>query len=282
MTPVLVRPVLASDLAAELGLPFRGYDVPITHVSTLDKGGPGALVFATRRPGHAPVGAVVISAVRPDSPAAWLQSDTPRLTFVKALRALDRLGGFEQTTGINFIEAYGVERSASFGRGVTIGSGTRIGAHVRIADNVTIGRDCIIKSGAVIGEDGFGFERDTDGTPLRMLHFGGVVIGDRVEIGSLTTVCQGTLEPTVIENDAKVDDHVHVAHNVRIGRKALIIACAELSGGVVVGERAWVGPNACVREHLRIGEGALVGIGSVVVKDVADGVTVCGNPARPM
>jgi UDP-3-O-[3-hydroxymyristoyl] glucosamine N-acyltransferase len=93
-------------------------------------------------------------------------------------------------------------------------------------------------------------------------------------------VVQGTLGPTVIEDDAKIDDHVHVAHNCRVGKKAFVIACAELSGGVVVGESAWIGPNASVLEQVKIGERAFVGLGCVVIRDVAAGTTVVGNPAR--
>jgi UDP-3-O-[3-hydroxymyristoyl] glucosamine N-acyltransferase len=163
---------------------------------------------------------------------------------------------------------------------VVVGPGTRIEPNVTIADDTHIGRDCWLKSGCVIGEPGFGLERDADGTPLRMLHLGSVILGDRVEIGALTTVCRGTLGPTVVEDDAKIDDHVHIAHNVRVGKKAMVIACAELSGGVVVGEAAWVGPNASVLEKVKIGERAFVGIGAVVLRDVAEGTTVVGNPAR--
>ena len=116
--------------------------------------------------------------------------------------------------------------------------------------------------------------------PFACCTFGGVRIGNRVEVGSVTTVCQGTLGPTIIEDDAKVDDHVHVAHNCRIKKMAFVIACAELSGGVVVGERAWIGPNASVLEKVTIGDDALVGLGAVVLRNVANGVTVVGNPAK--
>ncbi len=88
-----------------------------------------------------------------------------------------------------------------------------------------------MKSGSVIGEMGFGFERDEAGIPLRMAHLESVEIGNRVEIGSLNTVCRGTLNSTVIEDDVKTDDHVHIAHNCRVRRGAMLTAAVVLSGG---------------------------------------------------
>jgi UDP-3-O-[3-hydroxymyristoyl] glucosamine N-acyltransferase len=151
---------------------------------------------------------------------------------------------------------------------------------VVISDGVTIGSDCIIKSNTVIGEAGFGFERDEMGVPIRILHLGTVKIGDRVEIGSLNTICRATLGTTVIEDDVKTDDHVHIAHNCRVRRGAMITACVELSGGVDVGSFAWVGPNSSIIQKLVIGDHAFIGIGSNVTKSVPNGVSVAGNPAR--
>lgn len=161
-----------------------------------------------------------------------------------------------------------------------IGADSLIHNNVVIGDGVRVGARCVIKSGAVIGEEGFGFERDELGRPIRLIHLGSVLIGDDVEIGSLTTVCRGTLDDTVIEDFSKIDDHVHIAHNVRVGRSALITACAEVSGGAVIGDEAWLGPNVSVIQKVRIGGKSLVGIGSNVIRDVPLGATVAGNPAK--
>jgi UDP-3-O-[3-hydroxymyristoyl] glucosamine N-acyltransferase len=170
----------------------------------------------------------------------------------------------------------------SIGRGVTIGEGSVLGHNIRIADGVRIGKNCRIKSGSVIGEDGFGFEHDTDGTPLRMIHLGGVVIGDRVEIGSLNTVCQGTLGPTIVEDDVKTDDHVHIAHNCQIKRRTIITAGVVVAGGVTVGEAAWIACNATILNGLTIGDRAFIGLGAVVIRDIPPRTTVVGNPGRPL
>lgn len=281
MSTRLKRPTLASALASALGLSLEGDDFEIEAVTPLSAPRERALTFATRQaPAGLPGTLVVLSTEKPEG-AAWIRSERPRLDFVKSLQWLDRAVGFDRPVSEPQIHAsVKIGSGVSIGRGVTIGEGTVLEHNIRIADGVQIGKDCHIKSGAVIGEDGFGFERDLDGTPLRMVHLGGVVIGDRVEVGSLTTVCQGTLLPTIIEDDAKVDDHVHVAHNCRLKKKSLVIACAELSGGVTVGEEAWVGPNASVLEGVKIGDRAFIGIGAVVLREVLPGTTVVGNPGR--
>jgi len=181
-----------------------------------------------------------------------------------------------------------VDPSARIGQGVVLGNGVEIGRNtvihhnVVIGDDVIIGDNCVIKSCAVIGEDGFGFERDEDGIPIRLVHLGRVIIGNDVEIGSLTTVCRGTLGDTIIHDHVKVDDHVHIAHNVVVHMGAMIIACAEVSGGVEIGAQAWVGPNSSVIQKLKIGEKSTVGIGANVIRAVEAGAVVAGNPARTL
>ena len=125
-----------------------------------------------------------------------------------------------------------------------------------------------------------GFERDRRNRPIRMVHLGGVLIGDHVEVGALTTVVQGALADTVIEDYVKINDHVHVAHNCRIGEGTIIGGGAYLSGSIRVGRCCWIAPNCSIRQKLTIGEEAIVGIGAVVVSDVEPRSTVYGNPAR--
>jgi UDP-3-O-[3-hydroxymyristoyl] glucosamine N-acyltransferase len=95
-------------------------------------------------------------------------------------------------------------------------------------------------------------------------------------------VCRGTLGDTVLRDGCKVDDHVHIAHNVDVGEYAFVIACAEVSGGVRIGQRAWIAPNASILNQLTIGADAVVGLGGVVVKSVPDGTVVAGNPAKQL
>lgn len=161
-----------------------------------------------------------------------------------------------------------------------IGDGTIIYANVTIYKGVKIGKNCIIHSGTVIGSDGFGYEQDKDGGWFKIAHLGSVVIGDNVEIGANTCIDRGTLSDTIIEDGVKIDNLVHIAHNVHVKKKAVIIANAMIAGSVVIGESAWIAPSSSIREGKKIGNNALVGLGSVVVKDVLPNTIVMGVPAK--
>jgi UDP-3-O-[3-hydroxymyristoyl] glucosamine N-acyltransferase len=281
----LTKSIRASELAAHLGLEWRGADLAINCVKPLSAIQDGGLCFSKAEL-QMPIdtAAVVIApGGEPGERACLLISQTPRLDFARALAILSESPGFVGYPGLPEIHPTArIGEFVSIGSGVMIGAGTRIHPHVVIGDGVRIGERCVIKSGTVIGQDGFGFERDAEGHPIRLVHLGTVIIGDDVELGCLNTVCRGTIGDTVLENHVKTDDHVHIAHNCVIRTCALITACAELSGGVEVGAYAWIGPNASVIQKVKIGSRAFVGIGAVVTKDVESGVTVAGNPARAL
>jgi UDP-3-O-[3-hydroxymyristoyl] glucosamine N-acyltransferase len=138
----------------------------------------------------------------------------------------------------------------------------------------------IIHAGTVIGADGFGYERNEDGTFEKFPHLGGVVIEDDVEIGANACIDRGTLAPTRIREGAKIDNLVHIAHNVDVGRHAAVIAHAMIGGGTRIGDYGWVAPCACLRDGIVIGTRSTVGLGAVVTKSIGDDATVMGAPAR--
>jgi UDP-3-O-[3-hydroxymyristoyl] glucosamine N-acyltransferase len=283
MSTRLKRSVRGSELAKSLALTLEGEDFDLAGVAPLSAPREGALLFMTQKAALTfPSKVVVLAAERPDA-AAWIASPVPRLDFVKALRWLDDTVGFEPFDAeCNVPPSVKLGAGTTLGRGVVIGECTIIGHNVRIGDGVRIGSHCNIDSGAVIGEEGFAFVRDADGTPLRMLHLGGVILGDRVEVGSLATVCQGTLAPTILEDDVKVDARVHIAHNCWLKKKTLVAAGAVVCGGVTVGELSVVGGAVSVLENVHIGARAVVELGAVVLRNVPAGTTVAGNPARPL
>jgi len=159
------------------------------------------------------------------------------------------------------------------GAGVTIGANTVI-ANCRVAPLVTIGNNC------TIGMPGFGYEKDDDGTYWRFPHLGGVLIESGVEIGSNTCVDRGSLGDTVIGRGCKIDNLVHIAHNVVLGANTIVIANAMLGGSVHTGDGVWIAPSVTIMNQTRIGSGATLGLGSVVLKEVMDNQTIVGNPGK--
>ena len=150
--------------------------------------------------------------------------------------------------------------------------------NVVIRNRVSIGCNCIIQSLAVIGIDGYGYFEDASQMKTMLRHFGGVVIEDRVFIGSHTNIARGTIDDTVIRSGTKIAPSTHIGHNNYIGENAAII-CSQLFGSVQVGDNAYVTASV-VRNQKKVGKNVVVGMGSVVTKDVEENRVVLGVPAR--
>lgn len=174
---------------------------------------------------------------------------------------------------------------------VIIGNNCHIKSGVKIYKNVTIGNNCTIGANTVVGDIGFGIERmapgkrqkiSFEGIPMKMPHYGGVIIGDNVEIGALTTIVSGAIEPTLLEDYVKVDDHVHIAHNVKLRKGSLIVAAAEISGSTEIGENSWIGPNSSLMQKIKIGKNTIIGIGTNVLKSSEENEVLIGNPAKSL
>ena len=163
-----------------------------------------------------------------------------------------------------------------------ISSGTIIHGNCYIHDGVTIGKDVIVHAGTVIGGDGFGYVRNDDGSLKRFPHIGKVIIGENVEIGSNTTINRGALSDTIIEEGVKIDSHVHISHNVRIGKHSAITANVVIAGSTVIGEYSWVAPSVTFRDNISIGKNVKVGVGASVIKNIPDNETWSGFPAMPL
>lgn len=160
---------------------------------------------------------------------------------------------------------------------VVIGANTVIDANASVLSDVVIGKNCLIRHGAVLGYDGFEFKRTKTGM-LSVFHDGKLIIKDEVEIGSNSVIEKGLMHrDTIIGNETKIDNLVYIAHRVHIGERCLIIGHAMICGFVTMGDDVWVGPRAVISNLLNIGNGASITIGSVVTTDVASNQKVSGN-----
>jgi UDP-3-O-[3-hydroxymyristoyl] glucosamine N-acyltransferase len=137
-----------------------------------------------------------------------------------------------------------------------------------------------VHSGARIGSDGFGYVYH-GGAHNKVPHVGGCVIGDDVEIGANTTIDRGSIDDTVVGRGSKIDNLVHLGHNVRIGERCLVMAQVGIAGSAVVGDDVIIAGQAGLGGHIRIGNGARIAGQAGVFGDVPAGETWSGYPARP-
>ncbi len=173
-----------------------------------------------------------------------------------------------------------VAAGALIGEGCRIGAGSVIGAEAQIGDgsilhaNVSIyagsriGRRALIHSGAVVGSDGFGFARETDGAWLKIPQIGRVLIGDDVEIGAGTTIDRGALDDTVIDDGVKLDNQIQIGHNVRVGAHTAMAGCVGIAGSARIGRRCTLGGGAVILGHLTLCDEVHVSAGTLVSKSI--------------
>lgn len=289
--------VRAHEIAAYLGKDLNGMDRDVIKPCSLNNCIEGGLVFLTKYSEsmlsmlseQENITAIVTPEYHGKLSCSYILSDNPRLDFARTLQAFFSLpketpACIAETAviGNNVILGDGVSigEYSIINDNVVIGDRTEIHHHVVINANTHIGADCQIRSNTIIGEEGFGFERDENGTPIRIPHMGGVIIGDNVEIGVLCSIARGTIDNTIIGSNTKIDTHVHIGHNANIGNGCFIIACAQISGSAQIGENGWFGPNSSVKNGIHIGAGVLIGLGTVVTKSLPDNVVAAGCPAR--
>lgn len=151
---------------------------------------------------------------------------------------------------------------------IQVGANTCIEHNVTILNRVAIGSDCIIHSGTVIGKDGYGYSFDSDNTPKKVPHYGGVKIGDRVEIGCNCVIDRGTIDDTSIGDDTKIDSLVLIAHNDIIGDGALIVGGTTIGGSCEIGDNTYVAPHATIKNKTTIGNSSFIGMGVITAQNV--------------
>ncbi|MGB0868781.1 MAG: UDP-3-O-(3-hydroxymyristoyl)glucosamine N-acyltransferase [Flavobacteriales bacterium] len=198
----------------------------------------------------------------------------------------------QKATSTNIHPKATIHESVKIGINVTIAPNVVIEEDVEIGDYCTIGAGTILKANTiiknyveigannVIGGCGFGYVQDKETKIYEQFpHFGSVIIHDNVEIGNNNCLDQGSLSDTIIHKGVKIDNLVHIAHNVEVGSNTLLTAHIIIAGSVKVGENCWIAPHASITNNINIGNNVTVGIGSSVFRSVPDGETVVGSPA---
>jgi len=241
---------------------------------------------------NAPLNLLIVTTHNPSvncdvSEYNFIHTDNPKVVYFEILRNF-----FAPPQKTSHVASSAVIETSNIGSNVSIGHNCYICKDVTIGDNVTIknnvviecptkiGSDCNIESGVIIGSSGYGYYTHNDKRPKQVPEYGGVIIGDRVSIGSNTCIARGTLSDTIIEDDVKIDNLCHIAHNVFIGARSYVIALSMIAGSCVIGEDVHVAPGALIMDQKTIGKNSIVGLGAVVTKSVDANKVVAGVPAK--
>lgn len=215
----------------------------------------------------------------------FIITSNPRNTFFSILNAFFTSEEKGSIIGENTVigEQVVVGENVKIGNNCSIVGDIQIGANTVISDNVviknrvSIGKNCIIQACSVIGEDGFGFFEQR-GKKIMISHHGGVVIGDDVFVGTHVNIARGTIDDTVIEGEVKIAPSSHIGHNNHI-EKDVVFICSQSYGSVHIKENAYIA-GSIIRDQCVIGENSLIGMGSVVTKNIEKDKIAIGIPAK--
>lgn len=307
---------LTAQAVADLvgGRLFGDGNVTLRSVGALDRAGPDTLSFLASvrfRPafGSSQAGAVLITpemANEPGGPAtrivvpkpqealqALLPVLYPPVTVRPGIDSSVRIGrgaklGEGLTLGPFVVIGAGaeigdgsvLETGVFIGDGVRVGRNCRLGAHVVCHSGTVLGNGVELKACAVIGGTGFGYIPVADGHE-RIPHIGRCVLEDDVHVGSHTCIDRGSVDDTVIGQGTRIDNLVHIAHNVRIGRRCLVTATVAVAGSAHIGDDVIMAGGSGAADHVKIGNGARISARGVAISDVPAGETWGGMPARP-
>lgn len=265
-----------------------------TYFSMLQQAAPGTISFCSfngkddprRRAGDISVSqaSLVIADprlakfTRPGADQFVIFIDEPKIAFIRLLFAMSDPVRPEFMR--QFPESCYIGPNVFVEKGCTIGENVVLVGNNYVYANTVIGNNVHVKPGTVIGGEGYEHTPDRNGTLHFMPHLGGVIIEDNVMIGSCTCVDRGVFGDTLIRAGARIDNLVHVAHNVVIGQNSLIIANVMIGGSTVIGDNTRIAPSASLLNSIAIGHNCIVGMGSAVLRDVPSNDVVYGVPAK--
>ncbi|USD36765.1 MULTISPECIES: UDP-3-O-(3-hydroxymyristoyl)glucosamine N-acyltransferase [Ferrimonas] len=302
-----------TELASLVGATVKGDgNKEVARVATLDNAGPDHISFLAnskyrKQLDHTAAGAVILSEADSDAYSGnALIAANPYVCFARIAQILDttpmaadcvhpsavidasaRLGTNVTVAANAVIEADAVigdnvqiGAGSVVGRGAHIGQGTRLWANVTLYHGVELGQDCIIHSGAVIGSDGFGYANEA-GQWIKIPQVGSVRIGNRVEIGSNTSIDRGAIDDTVIEDGVIIDNLCQIAHNDIIGAHTAIAGCSVIAGSTKIGRHCIIGGNSAIAGHIELADGVQITGMSRVSKGLREaGVYSSGSPIQ--
>jgi UDP-3-O-[3-hydroxymyristoyl] glucosamine N-acyltransferase len=304
--------ITAAQIAEQLhGEVIGDGSLELTGFAPTDAARPGDLTFAEKETHFAaaeqsPASAILVSGEFTSATKVLIRVPNARVAVARLLPLffpLDaQMPGIDPATHI--AASAQIDPTAHIGPNCVIGARVKIGAHsvllggnhigcdCQLGDNVClfpnvviypqcqIGHRVSIHAGTVIGSDGYGYVFD-EGRHRKMLHVGKVIIHDDVEIGANTAIDRGALGATVIGQGTKIDNLVHIAHNVVIGRNCLVMGQVGFAGSTRLGDYCVIASQSGIAGHLKIGAQATVGAKSGVMRDIPDKGVVLGTPAAP-
>jgi UDP-3-O-[3-hydroxymyristoyl] glucosamine N-acyltransferase len=305
--PSLTLAELAQHLHAKLEGNPTG---TVTHVAGIESAARGDLTFVSN-PKYAALArttkatAILVEPGFPEIPTATLRTDNPYLAFARAIELFYEAPSY----------APGIHHTAAIAPTARIGANAHIGAYAVIGDDVTIGDNAVIlphavfypharagnnlfahahavvrehcqlgnnvilQNGVVIGADGFGFARQSDGSWYKILQSGPAIIEDNVEIQANACIDRASIGETRIRAGAKVDNLVQVGHGSTVGANTLLCAQVGLAGSTTIGKNVILAGQVGVAGHCTVGDGAIATAQSGIPGDVASGKVVSGYPA---
>ena len=219
---------------------------------------------------------IVKEGVKTDNKKTLLVCSDPYLAFAKVTKLFFEELDFKNGT---FHESVFIHDSSQIGKNVSIGPNVFIGENCSIGDktiiypnttilkDVSIGTSCKIHPNVVLGSDGFGFAPSGDAYE-KIEQLGGVQIGDSVEIGAGCTIDRGSISDTMIGNGVKLDNQIHIAHNVSLGSNSAIAACCAIAGSTNIGKNFKMGGLSGVLGHLQVCDNVTVGAHTLITKSI--------------
>jgi UDP-3-O-[3-hydroxymyristoyl] glucosamine N-acyltransferase len=307
------------DIASYVDAQLIGHDAEVTGIASIQSARPGDLIFVEDEKDftaafNSKATAVICSdlASQTETSKPRLIVEQPRLAFAHSAdwlcrRAPATAGVHPKATihsSVQLADSVSIAERVSIGENTTIAGNTIISAGVMIGENVDIGRDCriypnvtiypktrigdrvVVQAGAVLGSDGFGYVRDQKtGKYFKFPQLGSLEIDDDVEIGANSTVDRGALEITRIGRGTKIDNLVHVGHNVHIGKDVVIAAQTGISGSAVIEDHVVIAGQVGIADYVRVEQGAVLGAQSGIPSRKVirgRGVVFWGTPARPI